>query len=128
MPTLIVAESVSLNGGEMFVVLVVLVAILLVMLAMLVGGCIWAYRAGRGSSASLVGAGVVAATALVIATFGVGSGGYVAAVMAFGVLALQAGLFAAGRSAGPNAPTVHQQPYGGGGGNQRDGQDGGGAW
>lgn len=47
------AETIKLSGGEVLVVLLVLLGILAVVAAVVVLGCVWAWKAGRGSELAL---------------------------------------------------------------------------
>lgn len=49
------AETIKLSGTEVLIILVVLVGILASGLAVLGLGCLWAWRAGRGSQLALAG-------------------------------------------------------------------------
>jgi hypothetical protein len=51
----VLAESVSIDGGALVAILAVLLVVLLVGAAGVVLGFVWAWRAGRGSMHSLVG-------------------------------------------------------------------------
>jgi len=48
------AETVKLSGGEVLIILLVLLGMLAVVLAVVVLGCVWAWKAGRGSETAKV--------------------------------------------------------------------------
>lgn len=58
---MLLAEAISLDGGELLVILVILVVLLAGTVAIVVAGCVWAYRVGRGSQDRPVGLVVVLA-------------------------------------------------------------------
>jgi hypothetical protein len=51
----VLAETIKLSGTEVLVILLVLVGILAIGVAVLGLGCLWAWRAGRGSQLALAG-------------------------------------------------------------------------
>lgn len=55
------AESPQPDGGLVVVILVVLLGVLVAHVAVVALGCIWAWRAGRGSRLALVGLAIVGA-------------------------------------------------------------------
>lgn len=57
----VLAESVSIDGGALVAILAVLLLLLLVQVVAVVLGFIWAWRAGQGSMHSLVGLLIVLA-------------------------------------------------------------------
>ena len=59
------AETVSFTEQEMLIILLVLLGFLVLTVAAFVLGCFWAWRAGRGSQAALVGWIVVGPLVLV---------------------------------------------------------------
>lgn len=61
------AETVSFTEEEILVILLVLVAILMAAAALVGLGCLWAWKAGRGSQAALVGWSIVGALELLAA-------------------------------------------------------------
>lgn len=71
----ILAESVSIDGGVVAILLAILLLLVAATVAAVVAGAIWAKRAARGSSASLVGFSVVVAIELLLATFGLANSG-----------------------------------------------------
>lgn len=56
----VLAETVSFTEEEILVIMLVLLGMLAVVVAIAVLGCIWAWRAGRGSQRALIGFVVVA--------------------------------------------------------------------
>jgi len=51
----VLAETIKLSGTEVLIILLVLVGILAIGVAVLGLGCLWAWRAGRGSQLALAG-------------------------------------------------------------------------
>lgn len=100
-PTLLIAEAVSLTGGEALAILAVLAVVGVVALVCLIGGCFWAYRAGQGRTGSQVAAGIAAAFEVGVMLLGIGSWGSLFTVVPLLALVVQAGLFFLGRSASP---------------------------
>lgn len=86
---MILAETVSLDGGALLVILVIFLAVLAAWCAVMVLGCVWAVRAGRGSRLALAGWGVVALIELLPAAGALGS---ILALPAL-VFVLQVGLY-----------------------------------
>jgi len=103
----VLAETIKLSGGEVLVILLVLIGMAVVAAAFLALGCVWAWRAGRGSQAALAGwivCAVVEGLLLlqVIGSLFQGRPNFLGAVPA-GALAAQVGLYLAARAprAGP---------------------------
>ncbi|HUS62594.1 MAG TPA: hypothetical protein VMY34_10385 [Acidimicrobiales bacterium] len=97
------AEANPISGGLLFLILVVMLIVIATGLALAIAGCVWAYRAGRGSRLSRVGLGVAVAVEIFCATLGRKDSAVVAPVVV--VLVIQAIFFLFGRSQGPNAST-----------------------
>ena len=94
----ILAESISIDGGLVAVLLAILLLLVAATVAAIVAGVIWAKRAARGSSSALVGFLAVVSTELLLATFGLAnSGRYIAAVFGAAFFG-HAGLYAYERS------------------------------
>lgn len=90
----ILAETVSIDGGLIALILAILLLLVAATVAAMVAGVIWAKRAARGSSLALAGFVAVASTEFVLATLGLAnSGGFVATVFGLGFLG-HAGLYA----------------------------------
>lgn len=106
----ILAESVSIDGGVVAILLAILLLLVAATVASIVAGVIWAKRAARGSSRALAGFLAVVSTEVVVATFGLAnSGGFVAAV--FGVAGLgHAGLYAYERSKVSGGASADEDP------------------
>ena len=99
---MILAESVSLDGGALLVILVIFLALMAVWCAVMVLGCVWAVRAGRGSRLALAGWAVVALIELLPAASAIGS---ILALPAL-VFVLQVGLYFWARSKGESSPLM----------------------
>ena len=99
--TALLAEAVSFTEEEILVILLVLLGMLLVAVSAVVLGCIWAWRAGRGSQLALGGfAAVVGLEALAtVARLPDAVGGDVAMAPA-AVIALQVALYLTARGRG----------------------------
>lgn len=102
------AESVSLSGSEVLVILLVLLALLVATIATAVLGCLWAFRAGRGSPLALVGWLLVAfveviamVPALADLRFGAPS---MVGFAPLGALAAQVALYVRGKAARREGP------------------------
>lgn len=99
---MILAETMKLDGGTMFVILVIFLGIAAVICAVFALGCVWAYRAGRGSQLALIGWGIVAsseALIVVVTTPGmIGRGFNWLVLFPAGALVGQAGLYLLGRT------------------------------
>lgn len=100
------AEAPSFGGGELVIILVVLLAILAFAGALAIGGCFWAYQAGRGSGRAAIGASVAVAAELFVVILGLTSGGGVLSLVAVGALIAQGVLFFLGRTQ-PGPPPDH---------------------
>lgn len=61
MMMLVLAETPQPTGGQVLVLLLILAGVLIVHVAVVVLGCVWAWKAGRGSASALIGLAVVAA-------------------------------------------------------------------
>lgn len=66
MSPVILAEAISLDGGELLVILVVSLAILGLAIAAVVAGCVLAYRVGRGAGALGASLGMVLAVEVLV--------------------------------------------------------------
>lgn len=90
------AESITLDGGEVAIILLVLFALLAAWIAIAVAGCFAARRTGRGGSP----ADAVTWAALAVAQFVPGLFGGPNRLLLLGMVALAAqfGFFARGRS------------------------------
>lgn len=107
------AEGPQISGEVMFLILAVMLAMVLAGIGMVVLGCIWAYRAGRGSPTSRVAFGVVAVVEalLFVMSLTENSVGYSLLVL----LAVQGAFFLAGRRRGPAPPLPGDERRDGGG-------------
>ncbi|MEO5679000.1 MAG: hypothetical protein ABIS47_04945 [Acidimicrobiales bacterium] len=104
------AESIQLTNAEATALLLILLALLLIVVAMAVLavlGCVWAYRAGRGSRRARQGWIIVGTIESLTLLLSVPSalGRHLSISMLFPVLALaaQAALHQLGRSRGPRS-------------------------
>lgn len=100
----VLAETVSFTEEEMLIIMLVLVGILVATVAVVGLGCLWAYKAGRGSQAALGGWLIVAAlevVALVASLPGLASGPSLLLSLPTGALAAQAGLYLTAKRRGP---------------------------
>lgn len=107
---MILAETVSLGGGELLVVLVVLLAILGLVVAAVVAGCVLAYRVGQGAATLGASLGMVLAVEVLALVSSVPA--FVSDLNLFvlfpaAALLAQGGLYAWGRqrASGPDDPT-----------------------
>ncbi len=94
------AEAVSFTEEEMFVILLVLLGMLAAAVAVVVLGCIWAWRAGRGSQLGL--AGMIVVMALEASVFmpaaAAALGGNPFVILPAGALAAQTALYLVARN------------------------------
>lgn len=109
---MILAEAISIDGGLLFLILVVLVVMLVVALVVGIGGCIWAWRAGCGSRPALAGwiicaslEGLAALAFLPPLVVGEPSA---AVLVPLAALGLQVVLFRRGRSRGPTSNSASE--------------------
>lgn len=63
---MILAETVSLGGGDLLVILVISLAILGLVIAAIVAGCVLAYRVGRGADTLGVSLGMLLAAEVLV--------------------------------------------------------------
>lgn len=96
---MVLAESVSIDGGALVAILAVLLVVLLAAAAAVVLGFVWAWRAGRGSMHSLVGLLIVVA----LEVMGAFASGFLTLLAAVG----QVGTFAVSRARHPTASTTN---------------------
>ena len=103
----VLAETPQPSGGLVVVILLFLLAVLLAHLVIVGLGCFWAWWAGRGSTAALVGFVIVGAVEALYLTGAVaslfrGEPSYYLAAAAL-PLAAQVGLYLVARTRGPRA-------------------------
>ena len=102
----VLAESPTFGGPEILFILLVLLGILAVNAVVVTLGCVWAWRAGKGSRRALVGwiiIGSVETLALVASIPDLISGASRFVVLPLAVIALQVALFLSGRSSAPHS-------------------------
>ena len=90
------AETPTFTSGEILLILLVLVGLVAVAVATFALGCVWAWRAGRGSKAALVGwvaVGSLEVLLLLPSLPAVLRGELVALPVPLGALACQVGLY-----------------------------------
>ncbi|MEX2659895.1 MAG: hypothetical protein WD232_09365 [Acidimicrobiales bacterium] len=61
-----IAEAISLGGGELLVILVIFLAVLGLVIAAVVAGCVLAYRVGRGAGTLEVNLGMILAVEVLV--------------------------------------------------------------
>lgn len=91
---MILAETVSIDGGALLLILVVLLVLAALWCALMVLGCVWAVRAGRGSRRALTGWVIVSVLEVLPALGGLGT---ILAVPGLAFL-VQVGLYAWARN------------------------------
>ncbi len=110
----LLAEAVSIDGGTLVLILVLFFAFVGVTVGLAVLGCVWAYRAGKGSASSRTGLiciGVLEGFALASIGLSLLRGGFSPFSVAVVVLvAAQIGLYALGRANRPPSPLPAAQP------------------
>jgi ABC-type uncharacterized transport system permease subunit len=94
---MLIAETVQLDGGTVALILAVLLLLLLACVGVVVAGCIFARRAGRGSRNAMFGWAVIGTVELLIALDAVAAGLFKAALIPAGALAMQAAFWAEAR-------------------------------
>jgi len=101
-PAPLLAEAVSIDGGTLVLILVIALAVLALAVGVAVLGCVFAYRAGKGSSAAMIGLiiiGVLEAFSLLSATGNLLRGDFnLFSTLALIPIAAQIGLYLLGRS------------------------------
>lgn len=110
---MILAESVSIDGGVIALLLAVLFLLVAATVGAVVAGVIWAKRAARGSSLALGGFLAVTVTELVLATLGLANSGRFVAVVFGGAFLGHAGVYVSERTkagAGPQPPAGEDTP------------------
>jgi hypothetical protein len=104
----VLAETIKLSGTEVLIILLVLLGSLLAVVAVMGLGCLWAWRAGRGSQLALAGWVVCGTLEGSVILLGLASllRGQVNAVgtVPAGALAAQVGLYLAARGKPRPAP------------------------
>ena len=106
----ILAETVSLDGGLLAILLAIFIAVVVLTIAAIVLGAIWARRAGRGSSLAAVGFGVVATAEAFLAVVGAMNQGLFMAVLFGAALALHVALYLSARMSTPAQPSPPPPP------------------
>ena len=106
---LILAESISIDGGLVAFVLAVLLVLVIATVALMIAGAVWARRAARGSEPALAGFLLVVAVEAVLATIGLASVGPLAIVFAAAFL-VHVGLYAYERSRATGGASSDKDP------------------
>jgi hypothetical protein len=93
------AETIQFSGPEIAMILLILLGVILATGAIVVAGCIFARRAGKGSRQSLIAWGLIALVEIGFLVFAIIAGDSAfAGLIAGGAIAVQAGLYVAGRT------------------------------
>jgi hypothetical protein len=92
------AETIQFSGPQVALILLMLLTVILAVGGTVAAGCLFAYRAGKGSDRALFVWGVIAFVEVGFMVFAIVSLGVALSLIMGGALAVQVALYVAGRS------------------------------